>query len=56
MGLGFSAGDTKREREMHGGCRVVGKVCMHACMGDTWVLALALGGGSKRASEEGREG
>jgi len=28
---------------------------MHACMGDTWVLALALGGGSKRARKEGRD-
>jgi len=43
----------------HGGCRVVWKrgggkkVCMHACMGDTWVL---FGIGLGKASERGREG
>ncbi len=28
---------------------------MHACMGDTWVLALALGGEGKRARKGGRD-
>ncbi len=52
MGVGvFSWGYEERERDACMG--VVAWLGKYACMGDTWVLALALGGESERGREGG---